>query len=455
MTILLKKDFYLHAIFPLLWLSLPLILSGLVESSISFFSTIFLAHLGSEALAAGALVNWVFATIMVILWGTLTAVSVLVAQKYGAKDERGISLILRDGILLGLIFVIPTFLLLWYMAPIFLLLGQSPDIASLAQIYLHALAWGVLPDFIMLVLLQFLIGLGRTHTSMFFMLLWVPIAVFCIYILIFGTFGLPALGIAGIGWGMTASYWIITLMLVIYLLINPSYQSYRYKALSVRGPFYLKELLRIGLPMGIMYCIEVGFFLAFALLMGSLGTDQLAAAQITFQYLGQFVAIVFSIAQAISVRIGHQLAQNNKDAVFHTTYAGIYISVFFMMIALIAYVFFSDMLIALDLNMREAANAKIIIYTRQFLIICAIFQLLEAVRIALFGALRALHDTHFTLWTSVLSFWLIALPLGYGLTQTLLGSIGLWWGLVIGGFFSVLLLGWRFNSKLKAPLPTF
>lgn len=453
MTILFKKEFYLHAIFPLLWLSLPLILSGLVESSIGFFSTIFLAHLGSEALAAGALVNWFFATIMVILWGTLTAVSVLVAQKYGAKDEWGTSLVLRDGILLSLIFVIPTFLLLWYAAPIFLLLGQSPDIAALAQIYLHALAWGILPDFIMLVLLQFLIGLGHTHTSMFFMLLWVPIAIFCIYIFIFGVFGFPALGIAGIGWGMTASYWIITFALVMYLLINLSYKSYRYKALSLRGPFFLKELLQLGLPMGIMYCIEVGFFLVFALLMGSLGTSQLAATQITFQYLGQLIAIVFSIAQAVSVRLGHQLGKNDKKAVCQTSYAGIYISVFFMVIALIAYVFFANRLIGLDLDIEDTANADIIVQARQFLAICAIFQLLEAVRIALFGALRAFQDTHFTLWTSVLSFWVIALPLGYLLTQSMLQSTGLWWGLVVGGCCSVLLLSWRFNYKIKCFSP--
>src|SRR3990167_6736801 len=142
----------------LLLLAIPLMLSGLTASSVGFFSNIFLAHLGHNLLAAGALVNWFFATLMVILWGILSAVSVLVANKSGAKDKKGIALVLRDGLWLAILFSIPGTLLVWYMAPLLLLLGQSPALVALAIPYLHGLAWGIVADFVGLVLIQFLVG---------------------------------------------------------------------------------------------------------------------------------------------------------------------------------------------------------------------------------------------------------------------------------------------------------
>ena len=109
----------------LLKLAIPLILSGLVSAAMNFFSTLFLAHLGHQALAAGAIVIWLFATLMVIVWGTLSSVSILVAQKHGEQDDLGISLILKDGIFLAFISFIPATLLLWNIGPLLLLLGQS------------------------------------------------------------------------------------------------------------------------------------------------------------------------------------------------------------------------------------------------------------------------------------------------------------------------------------------
>ncbi|MHB1221701.1 MAG: MATE family efflux transporter, partial [Gammaproteobacteria bacterium] len=218
--------FYRSIFAPLLILSLPLIVTGVIESSITFFSTFFLAKLGEQAIAAGALVNWVFATLMVVMWGALTAVSVVVAQKQGEKNKLAISEVLRDGLTLGLLLVIPSFLIIWNMAPILILFGQSPALVTLAQSYFHALAWGILPDFTMLVLLQFLIGLGHTRVSMLFIMFWVPVAIFCNYILIFGLLGFPKLGIAGIGWGMTASYWLTAGFLIAYLCIQRDYREY-------------------------------------------------------------------------------------------------------------------------------------------------------------------------------------------------------------------------------------
>lgn len=109
------------------------------------------------------------------------------------------------------------------MAPILLLFGQKPSVVVLAKSYLHALSWGLLPNFISIVLFEFLIGLGKTRIIMFFTVFGVALIILLSYVLIFGKFGFPVLGIAGSGWAMTITYWILAIVLVMFLLMHKKY----------------------------------------------------------------------------------------------------------------------------------------------------------------------------------------------------------------------------------------
>lgn len=435
---------------PLLQLAIPLVLKGLTQSSVFFFETLFFAHLSHTALAAGALVTWLFGTMIVILLGTLASINVLIAHKHGENDPAGISFVLRDGFLLALLVFIPAFLLSWYIAPIFLLLGQHPIIVSLATLYTHALAWGLLPNFIMIVFLELLTGIGKTKIILFFSLLSVPLNICFSYLLIFGKFGLPAFGIAGAGWGMTITNWIMVVIVSSYVLSHKKYKNYFLNIFNRHRPFFLMELLRIGVPMGAMFCVEVAFFFALTLVMGSLGPQILAANQITLQYLCILMSIIFSIAQAVTIRMGHLLGAKDYIPAERANYAGLYISGSVMAVAALIYWLFPEKLIALDFDIHNANNLQIIHYAKQFFLIAAIFQILEALRISLFGTLRALKDTHFTLITSIIGLWCIALPLGYfAATYLHWSGNGLWWGMVVGVTCNLILLLLRFQSKMK------
>ncbi|MDR3477262.1 MAG: MATE family efflux transporter [Gammaproteobacteria bacterium] len=434
----------------LITLAIPLILTGFIEASVGFFTTLFLAHLGSRELAAGAVVQWIFFTMMVVLWGTLCAVSILIAQKHGEKDDRGVSKILRDGLVLGIVLFFPAFLLLRNIAPVLALAGQDAATIALAVDYMNGLSWGLLPDFIGLVLMQFLIGLGHTRTNMFFTLIWVPLNIFCNYGLIFGEFGFPALGMAGIGWGTTLAYWILAVFLACYLLWDKSYRRYFEGVFIFAKPRFLAELCQIGVPMGAMYCIEIAFFLTLTLLMGRLGSDILAANQITMQYLGEASVATFAIAQAITVRMGHMIGAGKIHLAERAVYIGVVISIVFMVFVGGIYCISPTKLIELDLSLDQANNSNIISYAIQFFSVAALFQLLEAIRITLFGALRGLKDTRFTLLSSVISFWVVSLPIGYVMAINLhMGGMGLWWGAVIGAVVGVVLLALRFHYKMK------
>lgn len=437
-------------IYPLIKLIIPLVLTGLVQSAVWFFETLFLSHLSPEILAAGSLVSWSFGTVVVILFGTLSSINILIAHKYGAKEEQSILLVVRDGFWLSILFAVPIILLFWNMSPFFLLLGQSPEVVLLAKTYFHAMAWGILPNVIMIALLEVFMGLGRAKLILVSNILSVVLTVFFSFSLIFGKFGFPLLGIAGAGWGLTISNWIVGLCLTAYALWNKNYQHYFSCLFNFTKPSYLIELLSVGTPMGLMYCVEVAFFFALTLIMGSFGSLVMAANQVALQYLGTLMAVIFSTAQAVTVRMGHLLGAGDKDAAKHTAYIGVFISMVFMLLVAACYWLFPSQLIALDFDVALAKNKEIVYFATQFLMINAFFQIFEAVRISFFGALRALKDTRFTLFISIFSFWGIALPVGYFMAIRLaLNGAGLWWGMVIAADISVFLLFWRFEYKIK------
>lgn len=434
----------------LVLLALPLIGSGVVEISVGFFSTLFLAHMSSQALAAGALVSWLFTTLMVIVWGTLSAVSTLVSRYYGQQNHQQVAVILRDGLLLAISMALPAMYLLWNVAPILLWFGQKPEVVALAQPYLHGLAWAILPDFIITVLLHFVSGLGRTKINLLFSLMWVPLNILLNYSLMFGKFGLPAMGIGGIGYGAAVAFWIMTLGFILYLWLSPAYKKYHLRHTGKPHWQSFQELLQVGVPLGLMYCVEVGFLLGVTLLMGRISEAALGANQITLQYLWLFSMTTFAGAQAITIRMGHMFGAGKIPTAKRAGYIGIYCCCFFMFLVAIIYIGFPQILISADFDIHNPINQPVVILAKQFLFFAAIFQIFEAIRFSAFGALRAMKDTRFSMWASTFVFGVIGLPLGYlfafhGHYQ----GQGIWWGMIISQVVGATIMVWRYRVKIN------
>ncbi len=445
-----KNSFAKEDVLPLLKLAMPLALTGLVQSSVWFFETVFLAQLGPDILAAGSLVSWLFGTLVVILFGTLSSINILTALKYGADDHHSISLIVRDGLILSLLLALPTILLFWNMAPIFLLFGQKAEVALFAKSYLHALSWGIIPTCLVTAILEFIMGMGQSRVIMFFSCLAAILNIFFSYVLIFGKLGFPNLGIAGAGWGITISYFGTFLLLIAYVLLQQKYRSYFKHIFDFRQLSFILELIQVGVPIGVMYCFEVAFFFALSLFMGSLGSQIIAANQITLQYMGIVMSMMFAIAQAITVRMGHLLGQNNIDAARRVNDIGTMIAILLMIPVAVVYWLAPNLLISFDFDIHNPNNFELVQYATSFLAICAFFQIFEAIRISIFGSLRALKDTKFTLFTSIISFWGIAIPLGYFFSYYLgLKGNGFWWAMLLSVVVSSGFLYFRFNYKIK------
>lgn len=444
-TISIKKD-----LTPLLRLAIPLALTGFVQSAVWFFETIFLAHLGTDSLAAGSLAGWLFGTIAVILFGILSAINILVAHKHGANDPDGIAIVARDGLYLSVMLVIPSFIIFRNISPIFSLFGQSESIVALAKTYLHAISWGLFGFFLAMSCLEVIMGLGRARVILIYNIISMLFNIFWSYVLIFGKFGFSAYGVAGAGWGWTVSTIFSAIMLFIYILSTHDFRSYFRLCVKLAKPVYLIELIQIGLPMGLMFCVEVGFFLVLTLCAGLLGSRMQAANQVALQYLNLFMSVMFALAQAVTVRMGHLIGAKQYDDVKNVNVIGVSIAAILMSLVAVVYWLFPALLITIDFDVYNPANSQIVNDIKEILVVSAIFQIIEGVRITLFGSLRALKDTRFTLLISILSFWCIALPIGYLLGIYLhFGGAGFWWGMVLGTSLSVMLLQWRFNRLVK------
>jgi multidrug resistance protein, MATE family len=434
----------------ILRLGVPLIASQLVFSLSTFVSTAMVAHLGKAALAASILVSMIWLMIAVFLFGTLGAVSVLVAQKKGAKDYEAISLVVGQAYWLGAIVAVPVMLLLWY-SPLALGLSHQPhEVIVLATQYFHAQVWCVPSLMVLLIVEQFLTGIGQTKIVLYMSLLEVPLEVAIIYVFVFGKLGVPALGVAGVGYGFAVTYFVVAFGWLGYIAVAKLAQPYRVFSNILRIEMrYIKALFRIGWPIGMMYVIELGAFTTATFFMAQFGSTVLAADQVAFQYLGFTITIIFAMAQAVTVRVGHAVGEGDLEAIKLATYVGTAISFFIMLCVAVLYIGFPSWLVTLDFGKHEVVQRALYYDAAAMLTVIGIFQLFDNVRLNFIGALRGLKDTRIPMLISGISFWCVGILAAWVFGFVLKGEgVGIWWGLALGVLVGACIIVWRFHRVI-------
>ena len=375
----------------------------------------------------------------------------MVAQSYGANDDNGIHIAVTQGVILAFIFAIPMMIIMWFAPTILYWTGQNSVTIQLAIPYCHSLVLGMLPINILFVMEQFLIGISTTRLVFFLSMLKVPMEILFIYVLLFGKWGLPKLGLAGVGYGITLSVSIIAILISCYTFFSKRCRQYQiFSGFYKINSKYLYKLINIGLPLGGMYCIELALFATATFMMGHFGNDLLAAHQFAYQCLVFTLTIIFGILQVTTVRIGYEVGCNNRKALKLVAYVNLGIGFCFMLAMAFLYICFSNIIIALGIDIHALKNQMLVKYTEVFLSLAVALQLVEGVRLITIGALRGLNDTKTTMYTSILAFWLIAFPSAYLLAFVLhLGGIGIWLGLIIGLFVGAVISLARFKYLVE------
>jgi MATE family multidrug resistance protein len=448
MTYALSKSRIIAEIKQCLLLAVPLAGAQLSQAATTFVDTVMMGILGSHIIAAGALGAATFFLLINIGCAIVSAVSPLAAEAYGAGRVEQVGRVVRQGLWLSVILAVPVTLLIWHGGSLLRLLGQEPGNVALASSYLRAIAWGYLPGVGFAVLRSFVSALSRPRPVIVTMIGGTLVNVAANYVLAFGKYGFPALGIAGLGWASTLSLWVMFAALAIYILTQPQLRVYgTFTNLHQFEGKGFGELVRVGVPIGVLAGVEGGFFTCVTFLMGQLGTITLAAHQIALQTAVVTFTIPLGISMAATVRVGQLMGQENPKGARLAGFVSIAIAALFMALMGILFWTIPGTIVSLYIDTAEPANATVISLAKRLLGVAAMFQIVDGIQVTAAGALRGLKDTRIPLLIGILAYWGIGLPCGYTLGLVLgFGGVGLWWGFAIGLAVAAGILTWRFST---------
>lgn len=428
-------------------LGIPLAAAQLAQSLTGFVDTVMMGLLGSQTIAAGGLGAVTFTILLLVSSAIVAAVSPLVAEAYGANQTKMVQCVVRQGLWLAIIFGIPISLIVFYGKSLLLFFGQDANTVAITEEYLQAIAWGFLPAVAFAVLRNFVSGVSQPRPIMVIVICGTFLNIAANYVLMFGKLGLPALGLAGIGWGSTLSFWSMLIALIIYINSETTLKKYNvFHKLHRFNKQVFGEILHIGLPIGMLTAVEAGLFTVTTFIMGTLGTVTLAAHQIALQTAATTFTVALGISFATTVRVGQEVGQKNVKGSRLAGYVGISLGGLFMALMGILFWLMPERIVSLYIDINNPENTAVVNQAKALLRVAAFFQIADGIQVTAVGALRGLKDTRIPMLIGIFAYWCIGLTSGYLLGLKLgFGSVGLWWGLALGLAVASVVLTWRFS----------
>ncbi|GHE02675.1 multidrug transporter MatE [Defluviimonas sp. 20V17] len=429
-----------------LGLGLPLIGANLATLALGITDTVMLGWYSVPALAASTLGFSFYFLLFILGKGFSAAVMPMVAQAASGGDETEARRVTRMGLWLSLAFAALAIPVTWFSGPILIAMGQQPKLAALTQDYLRIFGFTMLPALMLQVLISFLAAMERAQRVLWASLIGAVLNAGLDYALIFGNFGLPALGLRG---AAIASVFTQTLIFLIAAgFATLPYEMRRYQ-LFVRfwRPDWaaLAQVFRLGLPIGLTSLAEGGLFSASALMMGWIGTLALAAHGITLQIVSLTFMVHMGLSSAATVRAGR--AQGRRDArdLRLGALAAVTLSGVFGLLSVAVIVLMPRQLLGLFIDPTDPLKPQLLGVGTRLLMVAALFQMTDAAQVMALGLLRGLRDTRVPMIQAAISYWLIGIPAGYVLAFPMgFGAVGVWFGLVIGLTVAGVLMMTRF-----------
>ncbi|WP_119306738.1 MATE family efflux transporter [Cohaesibacter haloalkalitolerans] len=438
-------------------LAWPLVLAQLAQFSLQITDVVMMGWIGRDALAAGSLASALMHPVAVFGIGALSAVSPMVAQAIGAKDETSVRRSARQGIWVAFVISVLIMALLYQGEYIYRIGGQMPDISAKAAGYLNFAALGVFPSLGFVALRSLVTAHGETRV-----ILLTTIASFFVnfagnYVLMFGKFGFPELGLIGAGISTSVVQTFVFVLLVAYVLRKKSYKKYNllFHFWKPDWPRFF-ELFRVGIPIGLMVMVEVGLFAAAVFLMGWISTDALAAHTVAIQLASLAFMVPLGLSQAITVRTGLAYGARCKEGVRRAGWVAVVISALFNSLSCFSFLVFPHFLVGLYLDPTIAANTVPYALAVSYLAYAGLFQLVDGLQSTMAGALRGLSDTKVPMFIAVFGYWVCGLPISYFCAFKLgWEGEGIWVGLAAGLAITAMVLTYRFVNRERLGLVNF
>jgi MATE family multidrug resistance protein len=436
-----------------LTLAWPLILANLTQQLIQATDVLLMGRLGATALAAATLALNLTFTFNIFLLGLVTASSPMMATALGQRSNnvRDVRRTFRAGLWL-LIFALPPYwLLLWHVGDFMRAFGESEELARQGQTFLRAYMWCTAPWLLFQLLRNFVAALERPRVVLWLSLAGIGINALLSWSLIFGHFGLPALGLVGGGVGSTITWAILCVALVAVTSSDSRFRRFR-----LFGNWWRFDgqrtwaMVKLGFPIGITMALEMGVFALAAFFMGWIGAPAVAAHAVALQIAALTFMVPLGLGQAATVRVGLAFGRRDRDGITRAGWTAWVAGVGFMAVMAIPMWAVPHRLVTLFLD-DTAENAVAIGLAVGFLRVAAAFQLFDGAQVIGAGMLRGLHDTRWPLVFAAIGYWGVGLGIGSWLA---FGAdwkgIGIWIGLASGlAAVAVLMLArWSMRESL-------
>lgn len=418
----------------LMILGLPLIGSHVAQMLLHVTDTILLGWYGVTELAAVVVAGSAFFVVFILGSGFAQAIMPMVAQAIGRGDGQQVRRDARMGLWLSILFGMLTYPIFFWSQDILLALGQKPQIAQLGQDFLRIAGFGMIPALIIMALKSYLAALGRTQVVLWTTLLAVVVNIAIAYPLIFGVWGLPEWGVRGAATASVTVQIVNAVVLAIYAARLRDLRQYRLFQRFWRPDWHaFGQVFRLGWPIGVTGVLEAGLFQAATLMMGWIGTVELAAHGIAMQAASLTFMVHLGLASATTVRTGRFAGEGDAQGLRDGAKVAIAMSVGFGLITVGLFLALPRPILALFTDMTKPEAGAILAFGTKLLAMAALFQLTDAMQAMALGLLRGIRDTRAPMWAAGVSYWLIGIPASYFLAFPMgLGGIGLWAGLVIG-----------------------
>ena len=421
-------------------------LSQIGQITVSLVDNMMVGHVGTTELAASAFANNVFMVGMYFGMGITYGLTPLVGNDFGNNRLKQVAGWLKNGFVTHLVASIILTLLMFVIYFMLPMMGQPTEVLDAARPYYLMLCVSYLPFVIFFSLKQFFEGIGNTKITMQITIMANIINVIVNYVLIFGKFGLPEMGLIGAGIGTLIARMIMPAMFIIYIIKIPRIK--RYFLIGCVQPVLKNKVvtvLKMGIPIAFQLIVEVTTFGMGAVMMGWLGEVPLAAHQVAIGLASFTYMISLGVSQATTIRVSHQMGTRNLQGLRMAAFASTHLVLFFMSVMGIIFVVarnYLPMLFTVDENVIKIAS--------QLLIVAAIFQVFDGLQVIMLSILRGMSDVQIPMIFAFIAYLSIGIPTSYILAISFkLGPQGIWYGFLVGLGTAGILFYLRFVYNLK------
>ncbi|NJS40682.1 MAG: MATE family efflux transporter [Rhodobacteraceae bacterium] len=427
-------------------LGLPLAGSHLAQMALHVTDVVMMGRYGVLPLAAVVLGASSFFVVYVLGSGFAKAVMPMVAAALGRGDETQVRRDTRMGLWLSILFGLLVMPVFWWSGAILLALGQDPEVSTIAQGYLRIVGFGLVPALCVTVLQSYLSALGRTQVVLWVTILAVLLNIAVNYALIFGNWGFPELGARGAAVATISTQVMSLIVLGLYAGFLPSLRRYHLFQRFWRPDWQaMGQVWRLGVPIGLTGLAEGGLFQASALMMGWIGTVELAAYGIALEVAALTFMLHVGLSSAATIRIARFDGRGDRVALRQAAKMAILISLGVALASVTLFLSVPEPIVSLFLDLDKPESAAIVAYGSVLLMLAALFQLADGMQVIALGLLRGVQDTRVPMVLATVSYWLIGIPCSYVLAFPMgYGGVGLWLGLVVGLACASASLMWRF-----------